>query len=263
MLYKFLSVDRIDVLKNLKIRFTQPSELNDPFESAILVDAGNLVNFEDSIKELDKLDPQDEEEHNMVERAKKEMREYAMQEMLPLVMGRKLIDNLNRAQGTLSLSRANNNLLMWSHYGSSHKGYVIGFDESHEWFRALNGFGKAGKLHNVIYSSRRSIVKVGSEDFYERLLCYKSIEWAYEEEVRIFKTFGSTKEHFEKNTSDQIHLMDIPKDCIQEIFIGANASEKMRSEIFQAIEINKLNVKIFEAYINEDRYEINFRTALK
>ena len=32
-LYKYLPPDRIDVLENAAIRFTQPDQLNDPFES--------------------------------------------------------------------------------------------------------------------------------------------------------------------------------------------------------------------------------------
>ena len=32
-LYKYLCPERVDVLQNLRIRFTQVSALNDPFES--------------------------------------------------------------------------------------------------------------------------------------------------------------------------------------------------------------------------------------
>ena len=33
-LYKYLCPERVDVLQNLRIRFTQVSALNDPFESS-------------------------------------------------------------------------------------------------------------------------------------------------------------------------------------------------------------------------------------
>ena len=39
MIYKYLPHERTDVLKNLKIRFTQPKALNDPFEALPLVSA--------------------------------------------------------------------------------------------------------------------------------------------------------------------------------------------------------------------------------
>ncbi|WP_321413254.1 hypothetical protein [uncultured Desulfobacter sp.] len=37
MLYKYLPPERIDVLSNLRIRFSQPRSLNDPFETAPLI----------------------------------------------------------------------------------------------------------------------------------------------------------------------------------------------------------------------------------
>jgi hypothetical protein len=46
MLYKYLSKDRVDVLQNLKIRFSQPQALNDPFESL------PLINLEAPTREL-------------------------------------------------------------------------------------------------------------------------------------------------------------------------------------------------------------------
>ncbi|MEO6825094.1 MAG: hypothetical protein ABI167_10310 [Nitrosospira sp.] len=37
-IYKYVPQDRIDVLQNLTVRFTQPSALNDPFEFNSLFD---------------------------------------------------------------------------------------------------------------------------------------------------------------------------------------------------------------------------------
>ncbi len=36
--------------------------------------------------------------------------------------------------GALSLSETFSNVLMWSHYASQHRGYVIAFDASHAFF---------------------------------------------------------------------------------------------------------------------------------
>lgn len=260
MLYKYLNPSRIDVLQNLKVRFTQPCELNDPYESALLVQANLFPAWEvDMLKFAEELEPEDDEEIAMVEKVIAEMREKAQQMMSPVAMGQRLADLINKAQGVLSLSRTNDSLLMWAHYSNSHMGYVLGLDESHEWFRATDKAGKATKPHNVIYTSRRSAVEAGSEDFYERLLCYKSLEWAYEEEVRIFRSFGSTQEQFDQNTVDQKHLFNVPKDCIKEIFIGANATAELREQILAAVRLHRLDVEIFEAYIDHERYALKFR----
>jgi hypothetical protein len=45
-LYKYVTADRIDILQNGHIRFTQPSVLNDPFEiSADVTSACGRINL--------------------------------------------------------------------------------------------------------------------------------------------------------------------------------------------------------------------------
>ncbi len=43
MLYKYLPPERIDVLKNSRIRFSQPSSLNDPYERIKLIEDLSLI----------------------------------------------------------------------------------------------------------------------------------------------------------------------------------------------------------------------------
>lgn len=262
MLYKYLSPTRIDVLQNLKIRFTQPCELNDPFESALLVQTDAYPDWEEQmLREAEQLVPETEEDRVMLEGLKDELRERAKQMMTPQAVGRELADRINRAQGVLSLSRTNDSLLMWAHYGDSHKGYVLGLDDSHPWFYEANGLRESTKPHNVVYTSRRTPIKAGSEDFYERLLCYKSLEWAYEQEVRIFRTFGATQDRFNQNKLDDVHLFDIPKECIKEIFIGANAisNSDFVNKIFHEVWRSQLDAKIYVAYVDDEKYALNFR----
>lgn len=260
MLFKYLGPARIDVLQNLKVRFTQPCQLNDPFESALLVQLDALADFEAQMEDLAReLVPETEEEFAQLEEAKANARAYTKSLLKPEAAGQSVANMINKAQGVLSLSRTNDSLLMWSHYGDSHKGLALGLDDSHDWFRVKNGLGNVTKPHNVVYTSVRSPVVADTEDFYERLLCYKSLEWAYEQEVRIFRTFGSSREEFEQNRPDQVHLFPVPKDCIKEIYIGANASAELRGQILEIVRAKRLDVKIFEAYIDHERYGLKFR----
>lgn len=116
MLYKFLSAERIDVLQNLKIRFTQPNGLNDPFESNVLVDAGNFVDMEAKVAELTaELPTETPEQRAFLSKLEAELRAIGRDSMSPQSVGLGLMDFLNKSQGVLSLSRANDNLLMWAH----------------------------------------------------------------------------------------------------------------------------------------------------
>src|SRR2546421_10408183 len=101
IVYKYLSSDRIDVLQNGVIRFTQPAALNDPYESR-----PNLCEFRRSIeralRDASGVIPTADDLHGI-------------QEAISETFGRLNEDN---ASGLvfLSLSKNRNNLLMWSHY---------------------------------------------------------------------------------------------------------------------------------------------------
>lgn len=260
MLYKYLSPERLSVIDDFKIRFTQPSHLNDPFEAAPLV---NTTAYEECEKIIEALSEDvqcdTDEERAELEAVKAELKEEARARSSPQKIGEGLTALINKAQGVLSLSRTNDSLLMWAHYADSHRGYVLGLDETHPFFNRPDGNGQPTKPRNVIYTSRRMVVEAGRPEDYEQLLCYKSLEWAYEQEVRVFSTFGPSFADFEKNHPDQIHLFRLPRECIKEIYIGANASSRTRARILESVDRRKLQVKVFDAYVAEDRYALNFR----
>jgi hypothetical protein len=94
MYYKYLHQDLLCVIKNLNIRFTQASALNDPFEAV------PLIKYEGDFY-------------------------YENIPGLAARTGRAVIQMLDFTIGILSLSRTKENLLLWSHYADSHKGPVL------------------------------------------------------------------------------------------------------------------------------------------
>ena len=168
-------------------------------------------------------------------------------EMSPDRIGRKVMHHINESTGILSLSRTYKSLLMWSHYAESHKGFVIGFDDKHPFFHEKALKGLTNGLNAVIYSSLRPKIETNDKSKYHEILCCKSIDWSYEEEVRLFRLLS---EDFETETTDQnnhkVYLYEIPSEAIQEIYLGANISEKTKSEIHLAIKRNHLNCDVYQ-----------------
>lgn len=263
MLYKYLNPDRADVIENLMIRFSQPSALNDPFEATALIRFSHTMERDierdvDSVMAeagIGKNDPDyAETRKKIIEELQADLQALTH----PKRVGDEIMERMELAQGVLSLSRTNESLLMWAHYGDSHKGYVLGLDENHEFFKARDMRGNPTAPKNVIYSSKRIHVDADRDDYREMLLCTKSLEWAYEEEVRVFRTFGKRFSDFEKNTKAQVHLFSIPHDCIREVYIGANCGARTRERIFNAIDRHKLNVKVYTAHLLFDKYALGF-----
>src|SRR5262245_60498248 len=180
IVYKYVPPVRIDVLRDCLIRFTQPAALNDPFESNPL-DVKLFDSFvDDQMKYMAGLPMQLSEIDKMVVGV--HIRKNARKAV------KDLMDESRFKKGILSVSEIRDDLLMWSHYSDSHRGFVIGFFGLHDYFQ--KGISdKRGGLRKVVYSEKRPILPPHNEfsthNVAEILLFTKSPHWSYEKEWRM------------------------------------------------------------------------------
>jgi hypothetical protein len=192
------------------------------------------------------------------------------------------------------LSRTRGNSVMWGHYASSHRGFVIGIDTNNLAFpKGLNSDG-----FDIKYTSDRSMTKLPIA-YYHRFsvesydpytgkitnsphepvineggleipfseyrrrveeamltsLTTKSQEWNYEQEVRFIYDLSKGEEQLLK--SNRLHLISIPPDAFKEIIVGFRATaEDVRKlvELFRTGKIGK--PKLFFAECHPYRYEV-------
>ncbi len=173
-LYKYVTAERIDVLQNGLIRFSQPSALNDPWDmrphverlftdddweehvvaplkpesdtqlidyvSKIIEDfAKNQGVTDKSLDEIRKVVTEANDEfpgelRQLFEVAFAETAEKIKQ-VVPQLAGI-IPDAMDSAVGVLSLTEKPDHPLMWSHYANNHSGLVLAFDEINEFFRS-------------------------------------------------------------------------------------------------------------------------------
>lgn len=273
MLYKYFGPDRIDVLRSLSIRFSPLLSLNDPFESLPLVDAGSvkemlIAEVISDLEELwEKTDEDEKTEENFVHL--KHTRENTIanieEKFKASNAGREVITMLGDDFGVLSLSRTERSILMWSHYAAEGRGFVIGFDESHSFFHQEDARGRLTKPLPVVYTTTRSTISPGEGHFYEKFLCEKALEWAYEEEERVFRFLENIearsigKDHYGQN----IVLTHLPKEAIRSVYVGYRAEAEFVDSIFQAIERNKIDCDVHKARICDEQYRVVFDNLSK
>jgi hypothetical protein len=244
ILYKYFSPDRIDVLKNAELRFTQPEEFNDAFDSAPLFDR---LGSKDAFKEIS------DESYPW---ASPELRDKILRDTLA-PENAYIVNRLTRALmrsgfGVLSLSESCDNVLMWSHYARSHEGFVIGFNADSGYFADANP---------VVYSSERpkrtSMVELTkTEVFYT-----KSKEWKYEREWRVVR-LGSDATRQLKRGKDRlpIYLFTFPKASVSRVILGARSNESVRRAILKAIKRdNYKGVSISEGVLGEEDFSVRIR----
>lgn len=270
MLYKYMPYERVDVLEKLKIRFSPLPSLNDPFEVLPLIDMSSkheelVAEIEKDLEDLwESTEEQEQTKENrqILEQVKKEQMQNLNTLLSPNSVGEGVISLLGDNFGVLSLSRTETSLLMWSHYASEGKGYVLALDDDHKFFRQHDMEGNLTRPIPVVYSEKRRKIVPGEENYYQKLLCEKPLEWAYEQEERLFRTFLSKEGAVGKDTCDQdIILSYLPRKAIKGVYIGYRAGSDTRSRLFSAIEKNSIDCPVFDASICNEEYRVIFSEA--
>jgi hypothetical protein len=305
-LYKYFHDDRIDIFENGTIRYTQPKEFNDPFEALPYIKS--LADEETISKSADKIwDKQsafDETlakklaEHPKFQALTQDKKDlvtlFANQKMKHIVpsllpqmhsffknamslkgkpggkMHQTIVEAINDTIGILCLTESFDNLLMWSHYSNSHKGFVVGFDKSHRYFkRSHNKAGLAGYVKNVRYTKNRPEFmffdsnrseEENIANWVKNFIWVKSIEWEYENEWRIVNTLRNADSKFDSNGT-KVYLFDFPLESIKSVYLGCKMLPEKKKQILSIIKgESRLNhVVVLESSIHEKMYKLNFK----
>ncbi len=252
ILYKYVSFSDVEkIIFGNSIRFTPVNYLNDPFEATSFSFRGLAVT------------------DRLAASAFKE--------------------RINSRFSVLSLTRQPLNTLMWAHYGLSHSGAVIGIDVDRAGLNDPKKSLICAEDGEVVYSATKPCTTIGIENyenilledieslhfkasasnFFRRAFLYKSLEWAYEEEVRIVKSVShngvsvpKTKDLIFENKHGKwikksvdnrpLFLFNLPKGSIKELYLGSNAYSHNVSQlrIFTHDKFSEILTKIKNIGIN-------------
>lgn len=267
-LYKYVHPDRIDILENLHIRFTQPSRFNDPFEmcpamSDLKVDvfekAGQRVDQNLFLKYKLRGGPLNLEEFKRVQtpltrQVVRKQLENPQQTKERLI--EKNIEKWDKLIGILSLSATENNILMWAHYTDGHRGMLIEFDAGHDFFNPPPSIPKTdfGVPIEVDYpkSKMRPKLKENLDPTTEvQMLHTKSIDWEYEQEWRVFQQLEKCNLKQIKS-NETVHLFKLPPKAIRRVVIGRRMDVASRLRIKKAISSNSeiRHIQVLKRFVN-------------
>lgn len=151
----------------------------------------------------------------------------------------------NAVIGVFSLTTQPTNILMWSHYSNSHRGFVVGFDTD-SLFTDIQC-----TILPVSYQKEYPSISPGlgtEEGPLEIYSIYgtKSGLWEYEDEVRMIKMHAAKK------------TVQYKPESLKEIILGCKISEKHRDEILD-IARNFPNVKVYQAHMSRTAFELDIQ----
>ena len=161
-------------------------------------------------------------------------------------------------------SEERSNPLMWAHYGKGHSGFCVTYeinDSSDTPDRYFLEHIWGGYLRHVNYVSRSQSINHWDLLFgaaFEKVLCTKSIDWAYEKEVRYIVP-NLVKDEKEMGTE-----IDLPAGFrISEITAGVRISPENLQHLKHAVEdlktLTKHDVKLTKAVISKSDFGIEIR----
>ncbi len=172
-----------------------------------------------------------------------------------------IVDDTRNNKGILSLSENRSNLLMWSHYCDSHRGFVIGFYGLHDYFQ--KGIpDRRGGLRPVEYLQARPSLppfeKFSEEDVAKILLFRKSPHWSYEQEMRMLHNIQYADETPEKKDDGghSVYLFKFPTETVMEIILGCQMSNPKREEITAIVKEKYPSAKLYQAIKSKTDFEL-------
>jgi hypothetical protein len=265
----------MDVLENLKIRYSQPGAFNDPFEVKPYI--SHISNDEQIETGIDQI--LDEETRKLYEELPSQIRSvFPLEQVVSLVKQRReslrgqfsglvnsftprlreiMEEKFNELLGILSLSESPTSLLMWSHYSQNHEGFLIGFDVSHSHFNEKRSekdeFGYARKVE---YRQKRPNAALTGMDAVEVFLV-KAAEWAYEHEWRVLRPLPNATQRIETEGLP-VCLFSFPPECVAEITIGARASAKDHSMLLSLASnlAGERNIRVYKERLSDMEFKV-------
>ena len=276
MLYKYLAPDRVDVLRNCMVRYTQPEAFNDPFEVKPYIakitenEHATFRKFEGLIpkvlREYYDLQPRQLQDQIPFAVFYEKVREelgvafkkafYQMEEWATPPMVRKMCpDKFSDLLGIFSLTETPDNLLMWAHYAASHEGFVVGFDSTHPHFDKQGTEDELGYLRKVEYRENRPASTVTALTGTDVFLV-KSTQWSYEQEWRIIRPLQDNGK-IVQNQPYPIYLFQFPATAIKEVIIGCKMPQNKRQEILAVLTSDSFqHVQIRQAEPDETEFKL-------
>jgi len=149
--------------------------------------------------------------------------------------------------GLLCFSKRYSNPVMWGHYAANASGVALGFD-------VLESDG----LMKVNYCNcfLKPPTKPNDEKFAIALVSTKSIDWDYEDEVRIFQKLSEAKCEFQRDTGKFLYYEPFSTSMkLREILLGVDCKAD-QSTINAMKRYVTSDVEICRTVLSKNKFEI-------
>jgi hypothetical protein len=186
---------------------------------------------------------------------------------------REFLDKVSERFGILCMSGRRDEILMWGHYCDKTLGLVIGFDKASAIFQQ----GK--RLKPVTYVENRVVYDACWEEgspellknYEEQIICYKSIAWKYEDELRQIFTLPSsslpspylTEKPPKGEDKTAGYFLTFSPEAIVSVTLGSRCSSELENSVVEILKKPDFShVKLDRAVLHKDDFVLEFEPIL-
>lgn len=249
-LFRFYKIDQVEHLRYLfterKLYHPLPSQFNDPFECKPHFSLPKGAKQVRKIRQyLYKCFREDGYNKKKAEEAVSSIMKY------PKHLQKTIFNIVQKRFARLrvcSFTTQKDNLLFWSHYADSHKGFCVEFDATKVPIVYALKVQYKNKYPEVIFP-----FPSGPMDFMIPALI-KSEIWKHEEEFRSFFV-PDTKDPANNNDGDSLILKG---DEVKNVYLGSNIDKNNKELIFDLIKQGDFNPGIWITSLSESSFSLKF-----
>jgi len=275
ILYKYIRPQYIDkTLKEKRLKFSKPSQFNDPFEALPFVEdlfskkiVEAIFNFYFNKKffnlYIDCITNKDFKKSLLQMKKEREKGTFNFEKWYPVLRDESKSEDTSKflkrewadKVGILSLSETENSVTMWSHYAEDHKGFVIGFDTDKLITNKSQILAKPLKIKYTNCRPQMFFVDSGNLkdrkiELFKNFYLTKSKEWEYEKEWRQINKLKMVD-----SSENNIFLYKLNIESINCIIIGCRMSYSNKIKIKELA--NQINIDIYQMEINKYLYRLD------
>ena len=231
--YREFTESHVNALIENKLIFSQCDNFNDPFDSQPPI---NIVTYA-SLKKLVQDRPlsallSPEQLHETVlaeiEDVNKHINEGRFEEH-PIYNYFDTIRQVVYPRLIYCLSQTNRNILLWSHYASSHTGFCIKYDLDLLLENINICYHDEVTYNNTLPDLMLSLFDDCGGNFVKEILFQKSEDWSYEKEYRLILDGACASENGE------IKAVEYPPKAVKRIYFGLQSDITNREQLMESL----------------------------
>jgi len=258
-LYKFRSIpldsNKLHYVERIftdnELHFSSPNDLNDPHECRPKMTVGDLKNqdyknkyIEYTLKINHRTNPD-----TTIKEVEADLEKQTPEEREKLASGstKKYREVIGKELRICSFCASATNLLLWSHYADSHKGFCIVFDVDNDIF---------GKAMKVRYQDEYPTFRYTIPDewaMFQLSVATKYTEWEYEQEYRLVSNEPNGPDHLPVKGKK----FTFPPEMLKAVIFGCHISKDHKELIKGWCKRRKNKVELRQAKLSDTVYELD------